>query len=171
MRTQRIVALTAAAAGLTMGLAVPAGAGEAPVGPPINVNPTGGPVGTHVTVTGGECSDPVVEMEVFVALTDPSFEPAATDLVTPDEDGNWTAEIVVPEGVDPDMTYFIHAVCRFADDGDVEQGYTGVTFDVTEGTPATPTTQPPATTPPTSEPGTTPPPPATPIDEPPPVTG
>ena len=157
MRHKRVFAVASAAiAAAAVLFATPAGAQELL---PITVDPTSGPAGTAVAVSGADCltEDPGLAPEVEIFFGDDSGgELAASIIVVPETDGTWSGEITVPD-VDPDVMWVVTATCFDGpgQDAGILADYQFVDFDVT-GPPTTPTTTPPPTTP------TTPPaPPAT----------
>jgi hypothetical protein len=166
---------------------VPAGAqSEEPVLLPLTVDPTSGPAGTVITVGGEQCGgvdDGLDNSAVMALLTpdpeDPLSPPFIVEIgeVAAGEDGSWTGEITVPEGVDPDAPHFVTALCLAAIPGEEEPEvvaeYDFVEFDVTGEEPTTPppTVEPPVDVPPPPEPETPTAPPAVPVVAPPDFTG
>lgn len=160
MRKSRVAAVAVGVVASVLLAGAPAGAQEGePPELPLTVTPTSGPAGTVVTVSGGDC---VAEDETFVEfalLTVDNESPEGPELVlvaredaVPAEDGSWSGELTVPEGVDPDAVYYVSAVCGVEIGEEEAEGiawYDYIEFDVTGGQPTTP--------PPTVDPGVLPP--------------
>ncbi|MGH9193858.1 MAG: hypothetical protein ACRDZ0_15470 [Acidimicrobiales bacterium] len=176
MRHKAVFALASAGIGAAALLvAPPAGAQEELL--PINVEPASGPVGTVITVSGSDCAstDPGAAPEVDIILADEDFffteeegVVAAEALVEAEGDGTWSSQLTVPDDVDPEVVWFVGALCFAGPDAEEPLAvYDLFEFDVT-GPSTTPTTSPPATTPPTAPPEA---PPAVPVVEEPTFTG
>lgn len=136
----RLAALAAAtglgAAALLAG--VPAGAQEGAL--PLTIDPTSGPVGTDVVLTGGGCLGEQGPGAIQAFVDGVPVEDADPDTpVVADEAGDWTYVIVPEEGVTPGL-YEVTATC-FVNDGSgtVIAEYGPATFEVT-GDPAPTTT-------------------------------
>ena len=79
---------------------------------------------------------------------------ADEDLVQAEDDGTWSGQLTVPADVDPDLSWFVSALCFAGPEAQEPLAfYEVVEFDVTG---------PPTTTPPTTPPATAPPPPEAP---------
>lgn len=177
MRHKGVFALVSAGIGAaTVLVAAPAGAQELL---PITVDPTSGGAGTVITVSGAECTseNPEDAPEVDFILADEEFffgegEGLVADenLVQAADDGTWSGELTVPAGLDPDLSWFVSALCFSGpgEDAEVLADYDLVEFDVT-GPPTTTPTTPPSTTPPPTTPPEAP--PAAPVTEEPDFTG
>lgn len=145
----RLAALAAAtglgAAALLAG--VPAGAQEGAL--PLTIDPTSGPVGTEVVLTGGGClgEQGPGAIQAFVDGI-PVEDQDPENPVIADEAGDWLYVIVPQEGTSPG-TYQITATC-FVNDGSgtAMAEYGPAAFEVT-GDPASTTTVP---APPAEEP-------------------
>ena len=92
------------------------------------------------------------------------------NVVPAEDDGTWSGELTVPAGLDPDLSWFVSALCFSGpgEDAEVLADYDLVEFDVT-GPPTTTPTTPPSTTPPPTTPPEAP--PAAPVTEEPDFTG
>jgi hypothetical protein len=178
MRHKGVFALVATGIGAaTLLVATPAGAQEEELA--LNVDPTSGPVGTVIDVSGAGCTseNPDDAPEVDFILADEEFffgegEGLVADenLVEAEDDGTWSGQLTVPADVDPDLSWFVSALCFAGPEAEEPLAvYEIVEFDVT-GPPTTP-----PTTPTTMQPPTTPPapeaPPAAPVVEEPVFTG
>jgi hypothetical protein len=180
MRHKGVFALVAAGIGAAAVLvAAPAGAQEEePEELPLSVEPLTGGAGTVITVSGEGCAseNPEDAPEVDFILADEEFffgegegVVADEDLVQAEDDGTWSGQLTVPADVDPDLSWFVSALCFSGpgEDAEVLAVYEIVEFDVTgppTTTPTTPSTTPPPTTPPAA-------PPAVPVTEEPDFTG
>lgn len=157
MRHKGVFALASAAIGVAV-LAAPAGAQEPEL--PLTVEPMSGPMGTQITVSGSDCTsdDPLAAPEVAFILADEEFFfgeaeglVADDDLVQAEDDGTWSGQLTVPADVDPDLSWFVSALCFAGPEAEEPLAiYEIVEFDVT-GPPTTPPTTPPPTTPPPPE--------------------
>jgi hypothetical protein len=121
MKYKRIVAFaTAGVAAMALLVANPAGAQEPPA-LPLDVDPTSGPIGTVITVSGDDCFGEAV----FTLLEGTSLEDVTGILVENfvDANGSWTGELVVPDtvllfedfseaDVVPGEDYFVTAFCN-----------------------------------------------------------
>jgi hypothetical protein len=133
MKRKRVyAAVGAGVAAAALLAATPAGATRLP-SRIIEIDPTSGPVGTTVTVSGGECAG-----EAYYGL----FKGTGwrdgllltADTAEPDDEGAWSGELVVPEDVlfdqtmtvEPGTDYFVGAACVPYDHrpGDVREGLT-----------------------------------------------
>jgi hypothetical protein len=121
----------------------PAGAQEEPetLGP-VAVNPTSGPSGTVISVSGEGCDGDASGFEAWLTLVayDPDhgvpFTVLDESVVVP-ENGDWSGELTVPDGADPDVDTYVLAECTY-DEGEGYLGeYDSVPFDVTGETTAT----------------------------------
>lgn len=175
-----MAAFAVAGVGAVALVAPPASAGDG-----FGVNPTSGPAGTVITVSGTGCyEEGLPDRHVSIILTD-GEEATASSSVVPEDNGAWSGQLTVPAGADPAATYEVYASCWgsiLGDNGQEIASYGPVAFDVT-GDGTTPTTAPPTT--PTTAPPTEPttptvpedpegsgaPPPATPVVRPPDHTG
>jgi hypothetical protein len=177
MRHKGVFALVSAGIGAAAVLvAAPAGAQEPPE-LPLSVEPTTGGAGTVITVSGDGCTseNPEDAPEVDFILADEVFFFGEGEGVVADEDlvqaedGTWSGQLTVPADVDPDLSWFVSALCFSGpgEDAEVLAVYEIVEFDVT-GPPTTPTTPPSTTPPPTTPPEA---PPAAPVTEEPDFTG
>jgi hypothetical protein len=177
MRHKGVFALVSAGIGAAAVLvAAPAGAQEPPE-LPLSVEPTTGGAGTVITVSGDGCTseNPEDGPEVDFILADEEFffgegeGVADEDVVQAEDDGTWSGQLTVPADVDPDLSWFVSALCFSGpgEDAEVLAVYEIVEFDVT-GPPTTPTTPPSTTPPPTTPPEA---PPAAPVTEEPDFTG
>jgi hypothetical protein len=178
MRHKGVFALVSAGIGAAAVLvAAPAGAQEPPL--PLSVEPLTGGAGTVITVSGAGCTsdNPDDAPEVDFILADEEFffgegEGLLADgnVVPAEADGTWSGELTVPAGLDPDLSWFVSALCFSGpgEDAEVLADYEIVEFDVTGPPTTTPTTPPPTTPPPTTPPEA---PPAAPVTEEPDFTG
>ncbi len=80
----------------------------------MSVTPTRAPAGVDVVldVAGSVCrgSSPQVEVQVHPAGSEEGGEFVAAAVFTPDGDGNWSGQVVIPAG--PPATYVVGAVCN-----------------------------------------------------------
>jgi hypothetical protein len=162
MTHKGVSALISAGVGAAVVLvAAPAGAQTEDL--PLSVEPTSGPIGTEVTVSGEDClnEDGPGEVDVELFFEDEE-EPAVFPADEVLEDGSWSLVLASTEE-DPPGIYTFTATCFVPGSEEVIAEYEFVEFELTA-----PTTAP--TTPPTN-PSTAPPPaqapPAVPVvDEP-----
>jgi hypothetical protein len=111
MRPSRLVTIAAAAAAATLTLgSAPLGAGEAPPTLPITVDPTSGPAGTEIAVSGAECPTGY-PLEVGLIDPDLGYGVAEDFDQTGDESGNWSATLELPADAEPGTTYTVEALC------------------------------------------------------------
>lgn len=174
MKHKRIAALIAGGLGTALAVAAPVGAQT----PQMQADPTSGPAGTEITVSGDSCSHENTEAYVAVRFVD-FFGTSGVEEVTvledtetvADEDGTWSATLDTPDTTPG--PYVIFAQClEVVSEGEPQifVDYEAVEFEVTEG--GTQPTTPEPTTPTTTTPGATPtPPPAVPVEDDPPFTG
>jgi hypothetical protein len=143
-------------------VAAPAGAQELL---PISVEPTSGPVGTEVTVSGADCLNEagLGEVEVYLFFEDEE-EPAVFPVDEVLEDGSWSL-VLASTVEDAPGLYSFTATCFVPGSDEVIADYEFADFELT----GPPTTTPPSTTPPTTTPPEAP--PAAPVTEEPDFTG
>ena len=166
MRHKGVFALVSAGIGAAAVLvAAPAGAQELL---PITVEPTTGPVGTEVTVSGEDCLNEAGpgEVEVYLFFEDEE-EPAVFPVDEVMEDGSWSLVLLSTEE-DPLGHYSFTATCFVPGSDDVIADYDFADFELT-GPPTTTPTTPTPTTPTTPTPPEAP--PAAPVTEEPDFTG
>lgn len=118
----------------------------------LQVSPTSGPPGTVITVEGEGCtSTEPGPIAVLVFLTDTTTQQPVTLFTQVRIDaGAWSAQLTVPQAVDPDDAFAVRATCAIFGSEDTITpvfDYAPVAFDVT-APPTTPST----TAPPTSGP-------------------
>lgn len=162
MRTSAVLAAGVVASAVLVGGPV-AAQDDGPT-PELTVNPTSGPIGTTIDVSGTECFG----TDVWFLLGNNADGYVVTDGDSvPDAEGAWGGQLEVPatyaneDGVDvavvPGTNYVVTAQCLT--DGEVKDVlYEEIPFEVTGTTPPTtpPTTAPPVTTaPPATTPTTT----------------
>lgn len=156
MRYKGVFALTLAGIGAAAVLvAAPAGAQAEDLA--LGVEPTSGGVGTVITVSGAECTseNPDDAPEVDFILADEEFffgdgegVVADEDLVQAEDDGTWSGQLTVPADVDPDLSWFVSALCFAGPEAEEPLAfYEIVEFDVTGPPTPTPTTPPTTPTP------------------------
>jgi hypothetical protein len=158
MRMRISLAAGGAAAALVLA-GLPAGAQAPP--PTLDVDPTSGPIGTTITVSGTGClfggdlgTADVALVDTSVFDTEAVF-PVDFASVVANDDGTWTVQLVVPASISPtpdiviDVVpgedYVVAAACSIGDpaEGGDEFVYESVPFDVTgETVPTTPPTDP-----------------------------
>lgn len=129
MRPTRLATIVAATAAATLALgSAPVGAGDAPESRPIVVDPTSGPAGTDITVSGTDCPG---NAPIEAGLIDPDLgHGIAEDFdQSADDDGNWTASLSVPDDAVPSTTYAVVAECLGAGAPEYEDGEFVVTED------------------------------------------
>jgi hypothetical protein len=128
----------------------PAGAQEGGELAPLTVDPTSGPAGTVISVSGADCLDEgVATVSSAYLFRFDGDEPTEDDLldivdVDAEEDGTWAASLTMPAGLDPEGVYLVSATCFLADSEQIVIDYEAVEFDLTGAAP----TAPPADTPP-----------------------
>jgi hypothetical protein len=158
MRYKGVFALMSAGIGAAAVLvAAPAGAQAEEL--TLSVEPTSGGVGTVITVSGADCTseNPDDTPEVDFILADEEFFFGETEGLVADEnlvqaadDGTWSGQLTVPADVDPDLSWFVSALCFAGPEAEEPLAvYEVVEFDVTGPPTTTPTTPP--TTPTTPE--------------------
>ena len=141
------VALAAAATLMGAGPVAARQSGEPNVA--LEVSPTSGPPGTVITVQGEDCAptEPPGLIAVLVFVSDATTQLAGIE-VHPDA-GSWSAQLTVPQEVDPDEAITVTADCGVFNCPDcsltLDFSYEPAAFDVIGPT----TTAPPTTTPPT----------------------
>jgi hypothetical protein len=148
MRHKGVFALITAGVGAAAVLvAAPAGAQELL---PITVEPTTGPIGTEVTVSGEGClnEDGPGEVDVQLFFEDEE-EPAVFPADEVLEDGSWSLVLASTEE-DPPGIYTFTATCFVPGGEEVIADYDFVEFELTAPPepPTTPTTPPTPTAPP-----------------------
>ena len=152
MRHKGVFALVSVGIGAAAVLvAAPAGAQEEePDVLPLSVEPTTGPVGTEVTVSGEECSNEAGpgEVEVYLFFEDEE-EPTVFPVDEVLETGSWSLVLASTEE-DPPGLYTFSATCFVPDSDEVIVDYEFVDFELTAPTtaPTTPTTPTPPEAPP-----------------------
>jgi hypothetical protein len=122
---------------------------------PLTVDPTSGPPGTVISVSGDGCAteDPALIPVAFGfmfrlddELTEDDFLAAGDVEASPD--GTWATSLTVPDGFDPEGIYAVGAVCagiaETPEDDQLLVDYEPVEFDLT----GPPPTEPPVVTPP-----------------------
>jgi hypothetical protein len=162
MKRMRIPAVAAAGVVASLALVGPVSAQE---GPGLVVDPTSGPGGTVITVSGADCVDGEGNPgDVWLELYDvdaPDQAMVAGDSATADASGAWNGQLEVSTLLQPGTPYAVYAECSYGEGEDDWFPYVEVPFEVT-GTVTPPTTEPPVTTAPTTEPPAATPAPATP---------
>jgi hypothetical protein len=119
--------LVASAAGLLLiaGLAAPAGAAhDIDDGGAITANPTSGPEGTKITVTGTGCNAATVDVMFSSSPNVVSDVHDRSDGVPVEADGTFTTTLTVHDDADPSLEYDIDATCG-------DENYSTIDFDVT----------------------------------------
>ena len=151
MTIRRAVIVASTGLVLTAALvAAPASAQEGPFAP-ISLNPTSGPPGTVITVSGEGCGEPGFpgSVEAYFGNEEELLAQGSGDAAS---DGTWSVQVTVPDALDPAPLYLVTATC-FVDSGDGPQpdlDYDIVEFDVTDGTVTPPVTPPTTPTTPTT---------------------
>jgi hypothetical protein len=126
----------------------PAGAQEGGEFAPLTVDPTSGPAGTAISVSGADCLEEgaaPVGFAVLFRFDDDETDDDILDTAEVDaaDDGTWATSLTMPAGLDPEGVYVVTATC-FVGEDQVVVDYEGVEFDLTGAAP----TEPPADTPP-----------------------
>jgi hypothetical protein len=98
----------------------------------ITINPTSGPAGTVINVSGTACEADTVDVALGASSGQSGDTVANRDDVAVADDGTFTTTLTVPAGSDPALTYTVVATCG-------DDNYPGQAFDVTP-TSTTPTT-------------------------------
>jgi hypothetical protein len=75
----------------------------------LTIVPTSGAGGTTITVTGTGCAPPS-EVDVFL-FDEGAQRNLDRRMVTPDDDGTWTAGLVLPPGLRPAGRILVGATC------------------------------------------------------------
>ena len=149
-----------AAAGVVASLAL-VGPVSAQGGPDLVVDPTSGPGGTVITVSGADCVDgDGIPGDVWFELYDvdaPNQDMVAGSSTAADATGAWSGQLEVSTLLQPGTPYAVYAECSYGEGEDDWFSYVEAPFEVT-GSTTPPTTEPPVTTPPTTEPPATTPP-------------
>ena len=127
----------------------PAGAQEGGEFAPLTVDPTSGPAGTVISVSGADCVEEgvaTVSSAILVRFDDSETEDDLLDIADVDaaEDGTWATSLTMPAGLDPEGVYLVTAACLVAESEQLVVDYEVVEFDLTGAAP----TEPPADTPP-----------------------
>jgi hypothetical protein len=144
-----------ATAALLVSAALAGGTAGAQAVPPLTVDPTSGPPGTVVSVSGGGCTteDPALMADAFPFLVRVDEELTEDDFLAgseaePAADGTWATTLTVPDGFDPEGVYVVGAICvGLAETPEGDQllfEYEPIEFDLT----GPPPTEPPVVTPP-----------------------
>ena len=150
MNIRRMAAVgTAGLLGAAILAAGPAGAQEGGELAPLTIDPTSGPGGTAISVSGADCLEegaaPVSFAYLFRFDGSEFTEDDILDTVEVDaaDDGTWAAWLTMPAGFDPEGLYLVSATC-FVGEDQVVVDYDAVEFDLTGAAPS----EPPVVTPP-----------------------
>ena len=157
MTTRRMAgALVAAASAATLAVgAIGAGAQTPPPIISMSFSTEAGPPGSHVTVSGTQCSGGVATVFGRNRPTPDPSNVVTSVTFTPDQAGNWTGDFVIPADIKPNDQFFISGQCTV--DKTVITFYDFLPFNVTEPPtppptePAPPADVPPPATPPAGD--------------------
>jgi hypothetical protein len=94
----------------------------------VTIDPTSGPAGTKITVTGTDCYEPEATVKLGES-SGQSGDELASAAATPAANGTYTATLTVPESANPDLTQTVFGICGPT----AEPAFftPGVPFDVT----------------------------------------